>query len=147
MSKTKSLHHIVFATKHREMTITEADKKELYAYIFGIIRNLKCHLIRMNGMPDHIHLLVDVNPTIALADLVKQIKQSSNYWIKSSGKFPKFRNWGEGYYAFSIAPSDIDTVKAYIINQEAHHAGNNMIDEMKSLADQYMVAWHPDDWE
>ncbi len=147
MSKTKSLHHIVFATKQREMTITEADKKELYAYILGIIRNLKCYLIRINGMPDHIHLLVDVNPTVAIADLVKQIKQSSSYWMKSSGKFPKFRCWGEGYYAFSIAVSELDKVKAYIINQEAHHAGNNLVDEMKFLADKYMVAWHPNDWE
>ena len=124
MSKTKSLHHIVFATKYREMTIAEANRRELYAYIYGIIHS-----------------------TVAIADLVKEIKQSSNYWMKTSGKFPKFRSWGEGYYAFSIGISEAENVKNYIMNQEAHHARNNFLDEMRYLAEKYSVAWYPADWE
>ena len=128
-------------------TITEADKKELYAYIFGIIRNHKCHLLIMNGTANHIHMLVDVNSSISLVNLVKDIKQSSSYWIKMNGKYPKFRSWGEGYYAFSVGISEIDNVKEYIINQENHHTIHSMVDEMKYLADRYSVAWHPDDWK
>lgn len=91
MSKTRSLHHIVFATKQREMTITEAAKKELYAYIFGMLRQRRCYLIRMNGIPNHIHMLVDVSPTISIASLVQEIKQGSSKWLKTNENFPKFR--------------------------------------------------------
>ncbi len=67
--------------------------------------------------------------------------------MKTSGKFPKFRSWGEGYYAFSIGISEAENVKNYIMNQEAHHARNNFLDEMRYLAEKYSVAWYPADWE
>ena len=147
MSKTQSLFHIVFATKHREKAITESAKRELYAYIFGIIRNRNCQLIRMNGMSDHVHILVDLHPTVALASLVKDIKQSSSYWLKISGRFPKFRGWGEGYYAYSLGSSEVDSVKKYIMNQEKHHSTNDFVDEMKAMAEKQHLRWNILDWE
>ena len=145
MSKTRSLHHIVFATKQREMTITESAKKELYAYILGMLRQRRCYLIRMNGIPNHIHMLVDVNPTISIANLVQEIKQGSSKWLKGNENFPKFRGWGEGYYAVSVGVGDIASVKQYIMNQEAHHDVNQFIDEIKLMAEANNLDWHEKD--
>lgn len=147
MSKTKSYHHIVFATKHREMTIPEEHKKELYAYIFGIIKNKHCFLKRMNGIGNHIHLLVDIHPTVAIADLVKDIKQWSTHWIRDNGNFPKFDSWGQGYYAVSIGVDSIESCCNYIINQERHHLGRDFLDEMEIMANVNKLGWHQDDWK
>ena len=146
MSKTKSLHHIVFATKRREMTIPEEYKRELYAYIMGIIKNKRCFLIRINGISNHIHILVDIHPTVALADLVKDIKQWSSHWMKDNPKFPLFDYWGEGYYAVSVGINELDKCKQYIINQENHHYGHNLLAEMKLMAENNGLSWYADDW-
>ncbi len=147
MSKTKSLHHIVFATKHRKPTIAEEHKRELYAYIFGILKNKKCFLLRMNGIADHIHLLIDIHPTVAIADLVKDIKQNSNRWMRENPKFSRFESWGEGYYAVSIGIDDIESCKQYIMGQEEHHRVHNLLDEMEEMAGRNGLEWYADDWD
>ena len=97
MSKTQILLHIVFTTKYRLQTIPLLHKRELYRYIYGIIRNYHCHTLRINGMTEHVHILLDLNPTVALADLVKKIKQSSSVWMKINPYFNLFEGWNTGY--------------------------------------------------
>lgn len=147
MSKTRCLHHIVFCTKRREMTIAESHKKELYAYIYGLIKNKNCFLHRINGIGNHIHILLDLHPSIALADLVKDIKNSSNQWMKYNDNFKNFKSWGEGYYAFSIGLSEKDNCIKYIINQENHHLKKDLLEEMEDFSKSYGVDWHHKDWE
>ena len=146
MSKTKSLHHIVFATKHRKPTIPVDNKRELYAYIFGIIKNKRCFLLRMNGVEDHIHILVDINPTVALADLVKEMKRCSSQWANGNPKFPLFEGWGDGYYAVSLGVNDVESCKRYIIGQEEHHRHVELENEMHEMAEENQLEWYPDDW-
>lgn len=145
MSKTRSLHHIVFATKNRKTTINENHKKELYLYIYGIIKNLKCFLIRMNGVEDHIHLLVDIHPTISLSEFVRNVKQSSSKWIKTNPYFADFEGWGEGYYAMSLSMNGVERCKNYIINQETHHASGSLKDELKGMAYENDFGWYEED--
>lgn len=147
MSKTKSLHHIVFATKRRESTITLKYKRELYAYIFGILENKKCFLHKMNGVSDHIHILIDLHPSVALSDLVKVIKQSTTQWLRESHKFPMFDKWNEGYYAVSLGVDGLESCKKYIEQQETHHLGQNTVTEMHEMAVRNGLEWYPDDWE
>lgn len=147
MSKTKCLHHIVFATKHRKRTIPEEHKRELYAYIYGILKQKMCFLHRLNGIPDHIHLLIDLHPSIALADLVKQLKTYSNKWMSGNPNFSDFENWGSGYYAVSIGIEGIEACKQYIIDQDIHHRGENFMAEMEWFARYHGLAWYEDDWD
>lgn len=128
------------------MTITEQYKKELYAYIFGIVKNKNSYLHRINGIANHIHLLVDLHPTVALADFVRDIKQWSHKWLKENPNFPKFDSWGVGYYAVSIGVSDLNNCRDYIINQENHHKGRDLLLEMEWLALTSGLDWHKDDW-
>lgn len=112
---------IVFAVKGRENLIAKNNREELHKYITGIVTNRDQKLLAVFCMPDHTHLLLSIKPTIAISDLVRDIKAgSSNFvngqkWIK--GKF----NWQEGFGAFSYSKSQIDNVVRYILNQEAHH--------------------------
>ena len=143
MSTTRITCHIVFATKNRRPAIPQNHKRELYAYIHGILQNKKCNLIRMNGMSDHVHMLVDIHPSISVSELVKAVKQASSIWLKENHKFPMFECWGEGYFATSIGSDGIDACKNYIINQEEHHSKTNFLDELKSIARKYGLEWNP----
>ena len=147
MSKTRIIVHSVFATKHRYQTIPLLRKRELYGYIHGIIKENKCKTLRINGMSDHVHVLIDLHPSVALADLMKKIKQSSASWMKSNLYFNLFEAWNEGYYASSVSPSEVDRCIEYIKNQETHHSGKELLEEIKEWALEYHIDLDERDWE
>lgn len=146
MSKTRLYVHVVFATKSRQNTLPLDYKRELYAYIYGIITEKDCRVIWINGIENHTHILLDLSPTIALADLVKSVKQSSSRWLKNSSKFPHFAGWAEGYFAGSISPSDVEACKSYIKNQEPHHKVCSITTEIEDLSRIYSLEFYPNDW-
>ncbi|MGB3198419.1 MAG: IS200/IS605 family transposase, partial [Saprospiraceae bacterium] len=109
---------VIFAVKGRNSLIHSSWEEELYKYITGIIRNKKQKLLAINGMPDHIHFFIGMKPTCCLSDLVREIKKSSNEFIKEK-KLCKFKfQWQEGYGAFSYSHSSLDNVIDYINNQK-----------------------------
>lgn len=112
---------IVFAVKGRQNLISTKWKDEIYKYITGIITNKKQKLIAINGMPDHIHILVGIKPNVSISDLVRDIKTSSSKFINEqkwiNGKF----EWQTGFGAFSYGHSQLTPVIKYIENQEEHH--------------------------
>lgn len=141
MSTTSCIYHIVINTYKREMTIREESKKSLYAYIYGILKEKNCFVHRINGIPNHVHILMDLHPSISLADLMKNLKQSSSLWMKRNGLFPEWEGWGKEYFAFSKSKEDIDVVKQYIMNQENHHSSNSFEDEMRKIVDDEGFRW------
>jgi putative transposase len=122
---------IVFAVKGRENLINNSWKDELHKYIAGIIKAKDQKSIIVNGMPDHIHAFVGLRPSMAISDLVRDIKSNSSTFINDrklvKGKF----SWQEGYGAFSYGHSQLDTVYKYILHQEEHH-------KTKSFKEEYM---------
>jgi len=84
---TKIYYHIVFSTKKREKALDKEKREELYKYIWGILKNKKCYLYRINGTSDHLHILLDLHPTISLSDLMKTLKTSTCLWIKEKKIF------------------------------------------------------------
>ena len=113
--------------------------RELYAYIMGIIRNKSGFLYRINGMEDHLHILCDLHPSIALADLMRDIKTASSVWMKQSGKFPDFKGWGEGYAALTYSYRDKDKIVRYIKNQQEHHRKKSFEQELRRLLEEQGV--------
>ena len=135
MSKTYIVCHIVFSTKFRSNVLCEPYKHEMYKYIYGIIMNKGCKLIRMNGTENHIHILLELHPSIALADLVKDIKSWSTKWVRDNKNIPYFDGWGKEYFAESVSPDGIERCRQYIINQEVHHAHKSIEDELKEMCE------------
>jgi len=140
---------VVFAVKGRESMIEALWEEELYKYIAGIVRNKEQKMLAINGMPDHIHFLIGLKPSCCLSDLVREIKKSSNDFIKEK-KFTKFKfQWQEGYGAFSYSHSSLDNVIRYIMNQKEHHKTKSFKTEYVeflnrfqiSFKDEYLFEW------
>lgn len=122
---------VVFAVKGREALIHQSWEEELYKYITGIVQNKQQKMLAINGMPDHLHFFMGMKPTCCLSDLIREIKKSSNDFIKEKA-FTKFQfKWQEGYGAFSYSHSQLDNVVAYILNQKQHH-------KKKTFKEEYM---------
>jgi len=133
---TQIIYQIVFSTKNRKMTLTASKRDELYKYISGIFQNKKCHLYRIGGVEDHIHILFHLHPTIALSELVKDIKMASSDFIKRNQVFIGFNGWQEGYGAFTYSIKEKDILIEYIKNQEEHHRKNGFKEEYLKLLNQ-----------
>lgn len=133
---------IVFAVKGRENLISKVNREELHKYITGIVQNRDQKLLSIFCMPDHVHLLISIKPTISISDLVRDIKAGSSKFINDSkwikGKF----NWQEGFGAFSYSKSQIDAVVKYILNQEEHHKKINFKDEYIDFLKKFEIEYN-----
>jgi putative transposase len=144
-SFTKLLFHVVFSTKNREPWIAPQWKLELYSFVGGVVRNRNGELLAVGGVADHLHLLVRLPPTRAPADVIRDIKSNSSGWLHERNVFPFA--WQDGYGAFTLGPSAVRSVRAYIDNQEAHHARHSFADEREALlsaagaTDEERAAW------
>ncbi len=118
---TQILYQIVFGTRNRERVLKENGREKLFRYISGIIEKQKCHLYRINGIEDHIHIVTHLHPTIALANLVKDIKLATDDFIKREKLFDYFNGWQDGYGGFTYAFKDKDILIEYVKNQQNHH--------------------------
>lgn len=140
MAYTYLLYHIVIRPKASKPVLTEAHEKLLYAYIWGICKEKKCTLHRINGMADHLHLLVEVHPTIAISDFVREIKISTNTWLKQhKDEFPHFESWGKSYCALTYSELEKEKIKNYIKGQKEHHKTISFKDEYESLLNEFGI--------
>lgn len=132
---------VVFAVHGRENLIANGWRDELYKYITGIVKKHEQKLISIGGVSNHIHILLGIKPSIALSDLVRDIKANSSRFINERkfvrGKF----NWQEGFGAFSYSYSQLDAVIRYIENQEAHHEKKSFKDEYKGFLKNFRVEY------
>ena len=110
---------LVFAVQGRANLISPANREELHKYITGIVAKRGQKLLSIFCMPDHSHLLVGLKPSIAISDLVRDIKAGSSNFINENRWVHGHFNWQDGFGAFSYSKSQIDSVSKYILNQEA----------------------------
>jgi REP element-mobilizing transposase RayT len=136
---TQILYQIVFSTKNRKHTLTSNNRENLYKYIWGILKNKKCHLYRIGGISDHIHIVTYLHPTVALASLVKDIKIASSEHIKSSQLFHDFDGWQTGYGAFTYSYKDKDRLIEYVKTQDQHHKKHNYKEELIGLLNEHGI--------
>lgn len=122
--------HVVFSTKYRRETIPSELAPRLSAYMAGIIKKLGSDALAVGGTRNHVHVLISVRPTVRLADTVQKLKANSSRWIAEPGiSF----EWQVGYGAFSVSPSMVATVKAYIDGQEQHHRARSYDEEFLAI--------------
>jgi len=130
---TQILYHLVFATKDRQPVLSDSRRDELFMYMNGVIKNSHCRPVWMNGVRDHVHILLSLRPTVALTDLVKDIKVASSVWIKEDRVFPNFFAWQEGYGAFTYSLHEEPELIAYVKAQEEHHRKITFLEEYRKL--------------
>lgn len=133
--------HVVFSTKGRIPFLKDADvRTELHAYMAGILQNIGCEPVVINGVEDHMHVLCNLSRTITIADLVEEGKKSSSRWIKTKGAAYQDFQWQAGYGAFSVSQSNVEQVRLYVENQEEHHRTLTFQDEFRALCRKHGVA-------
>jgi REP element-mobilizing transposase RayT len=133
--------HIVFSTKYRKPLIQTEIEEELYAYIGGIIKNLKGNSIKINSVSNHIHILTTLPKTVTLSKYLEEIKRSSSKWIKTKGTDYKNFSWQRGYGAFSVSSYKVNVVKNYIAKQKEHHKSQDFKEEFIEFLDEYKVEY------
>lgn len=143
---------IVFAVKFRQCLIHPSWEAELYKYITGIVTNKGQKMLAINGMPDHIHILIGMRPSCCLSDLVREIKKASNEFVNGQGYSNVKFQWQEGFGAFSYSENDLHRVITYVLNQKEHHKRKSFREEYKAFLedfniehqDEYLFEWMPD---
>ena len=132
--------HIVFSTKNRAPFLKSPDvRQHLDAYIVGTLKNLDCPSVITRSVEDHIHILCHLSRTMAVAQLVKEIKATSSAWLKDQGPGLHDFYWQAGYGAFSVSRSNVEQVIHYIANQEEHHRKRTFQEEFRLLLERHGI--------
>ena len=143
-SYSKIYIQIVFAVRKRNPLINPAWEEELFKYITGIITQKGQKLLAINGMPDHIHIFIGLLPKCCLSDLVREIKKSSNHFVKKNGFVRSHFQWQEGFAAFSYSQSQIGRVIKYIDNQKQHHLIRTFEEEYIEFLERFEIEFKPE---
>ncbi len=136
MSHVSAYYHVVFCTKERRMTIPLQYRKDVYRFIWKELEAKKCTLLRIGGISNHVHMLINLNPTVALSSLIKDVKSRASGWMQKDDRFPEFEGWGREYYAATVSPQHKESVINYINNQLQHHLGSSIDDELWQIHQQ-----------
>jgi putative transposase len=130
--------HCVFSTKERRDLISAELQEGLYAYLTGIADNLGFKILSAGGTSNHVHLLIGLPPALTLAEVVQKLKANSSRWFGENGVLFE---WQKGYGAFSVSPSLLPTVQAYVRNQAEHHKKRSFEEEFLMLLKKSGVAY------
>jgi REP element-mobilizing transposase RayT len=133
--------HVVFSTKERRPFIEPDMRPKLHAYLATVARNAGCEAYRVGGVADHVHLAIRLSRTITIADLVETLKTASSKWVKPLSSGLAGFAWQRGYGCFSVGPSDLDALRAYIDGQEGHHKTRSFQDEFRMFLKKYGVEY------
>lgn len=142
---TQNFYHAVFSTKHRQNWITPEWETRLYPFIGGIIRDLRCTLIAINGMPDHIHLLILYRADLSHSEMLQQVKARSSKWINETLTKNERFAWQEGYGGFTVSKSAVPDVEAYIARQKEHHQRFDYQTEFLELLRRHGIEFDPNE--
>ena len=121
MSFHTLLYHVVFSTKCRARLISTDVEHDVYHILYHQLMKFKCYVHRIGGMPDHVHILLEIPPNMAVSEVIKILKQESTKEIRQRKIIPQWDGWEAGYGVFSYSRQELPTVKQYIANQKEHH--------------------------
>jgi putative transposase len=129
----KIYYHVIFGTKNRTHSLIPEKQPDLFKYVWGILKKHDCFLYRVNGIEDHVHIVLDLNPVHSLAKIIKDVKVASSMWVKKSGFFPQFDGWAEGYAAVTFSEKEKEIIVNYVKNQKEHHKKLTFFEEYKNF--------------
>ena len=137
---TQILYHIVYGGKNYHSFLDDENENHLFAYISGILRNKKCFPYIIGGHKNHVHLITSIHPTIALADLVKDVKTISNkYMTENEDKFKNFIDWQVGYGAFTYDIAHKHGLIESVKGQKNHHKKTSFKEELIALLEEFGI--------
>ncbi len=111
----------------------------MHAYLATICRNVGADFMRVGGVADHVHIVTTLPRTISQAQLIEQMKKASSKWIKALDARYRGFFWQRGYGAFSVSPSQLDSVLEYVSKQQEHHRTRTFQEEYRELLRKHRV--------
>ena len=141
-SLVKNYVHIIFSTKNRHPFIKQEYEEELFKYLGGVCKALNCSPIQVGGYLDHVHIVCLLNKNITIVKLLEELKTDSSKWMKKRSNELRNFYWQDGYGAFSVNPSQVETVVAYIKKQQEHHRAKSFQDEYRAFLKKYKVEFN-----
>ena len=121
--------HFVWATHERMPLIPEPAQRRLWRYLETVCREVRCEVLAVGGMPDHIHLLVNFSTTMSIAQLMKRVKGSSSHFVSEQLREDGWFKWQDHYAAFAVEPARIANMISYIECQAEHHAAATTVSD------------------
>jgi putative transposase len=140
---TNIVIHALFSTKDRRPWINVEMRRELFPYMGGIVNRLGGKSLLVNGVADHVHMLLNQGPDLPLAELVGKVKANSSGWIKKRWPVRSEFAWQPGYAAFSVSSSRVEEVKKYIAAQEEHHRKVSFHEEVLAFLQRNGISYDP----
>ena len=133
MSYWRLFYHAVWSTQNRQPLIDPVWEKDLYGYLWGKATALDCVPHTINGMPDHIHVVISIPPRLSISSIIGQLKGASSHHINEHYLRGCFA-WQDEYSIFSISEAALERVVRYVRMQKQHHAGHTLVDKLEIIA-------------
>jgi REP element-mobilizing transposase RayT len=130
---------LIFSPLYREALLHPPIRPDIFRYMSGIVTHLGHKSIIINGMADHVHLFIGLNPKLSISETVKEVKRASSLFINQQKFFPGKFQWQSGYGGFSYSQSHIDRVYQYILNQQEHHKKKSFREEYMGFLKKYNI--------
>lgn len=127
------------------MTIPDEHSQDLYRFTWKEVTNMKSRLLRVGGIQNHVHMLIDLHPSVSLSQLMQNVKGRSSGWMRSDDRFCGFNGWASEYYGCTISPEQKHAVIEYIKGQQQHHLGAEFNREVVSMYRYADLDYHPSD--
>ncbi len=144
-SWTQNFYHAIFSTKDRVPLITSDIEQRLHQFLGGILRDLNCSPIAINGMADHVHLLVRYPADLSHSDMLREVKSRSSKWVHETFVAHRAFAWQNGYGGFTVSKSALDKVRVYIERQKEHHQHFDFKTELMELLRRHGIECTEDD--
>jgi putative transposase len=138
-SLSKVILHIIFSTKDREPWLDSNVRTRMHGYLATICRDLGAELVHVGGAADHVHIVATLPRAISQAQFVEQIKKTSSKWVKTLDARYRSFFWQRGYGAFSVSPSQLESVRQYVEAQQEHHRARTFQEEYRELLRKHRI--------
>lgn len=142
---TRLLYHLVYSTKDRMPLLSGDWASRMHSYIGGIVRNLGGSPVQVGGVADHVHLFIQMPPTITISETVNKLKSNSSRWLNEQSEYRDKFAWQEGYAAFTVSDNRFDETIKYIQSQETHHRQRGFADELREFLERNGMKFNDDD--
>ena len=127
------IYHFVWATKNREPLIAAEIEARLWPYIGAKCKELGYELLAVGGIEDHMHVLIELLPTMLVADVAKNLKGASSRYINKESSLPATLYWQDGYGVITLRKAEVPKVVRYIQRQKEHHRSGKLSDSLEQV--------------
>jgi putative transposase len=143
-SLSKVYLHLIFHVKTTSVRMCDGDLEHIYAYIGKVLNDIGCKTIWVDGVDDHVHILLLLSKDITISQMVADVKRHTSRWIKTLAPQYAGFEWQGGYAVFSVSQSVVDDTLKYIKNQKEHHKKVSFADEYRRFLELYQVEYSED---